>query len=136
MLPTIFSYKRWKFKKENITVGDLVMLKYPGQFKDDYCVAKVIKAEPDKDGLVRKVVVAFKKRNPRESKMIYKSKPLLHEEVAVHRLQKLHLADGPALLGDNAVMQGNREEDDQVAADLLEEGEGDGLQGSAESENG
>ena len=90
------------------------MLKYPGQFKDDYCIAKVTKADPDSDGLVRKVVVAFKKRNPRESKIIYKSRPLLHEEVAVHRLQKLHLADDPALLGDHAAMQGAGEIDDQV----------------------
>ena len=126
VMPTIFSYKRWKFKKENIAAGDLVMLKYPGQFKDDYCVAKVTKAEPDNDGLVRKVVVAFKKRNPRESKMIYKSKPLLHEEVAVHRLQKLHLADDPALLGDQALMQGAREEHDKLSADHTEEGEGAG----------
>ena len=79
------------------------MLSYPGHFKDDYCVAKVTKARADDDGLVRKVTVDFKKRNPRESKTIYKSKPLLSEEVAVHRLHKLHLADEPALLGDHGV---------------------------------
>ena len=115
VLPTLFSYKRWKFKQENVVVGDLVMLKYPGQFKDDYCVAKVTRAVPDQDGLVRKVTVDFKKRNPRESPTIYKSKPLLSEEVAVHRLHKLHLADEPALLGDHGVVLDAGEDDDYEA---------------------
>ena len=117
VLPTLFSYKRWKIKQKNIVAGDLVMLKYPGQFKDDYCMAKVTKADPDEDGLVRKVTVNFKKRNPRESPTIYKSKPLISEEVAVHRLHKLHLADEPALLGDHGVVieggQGEDREDTQ-----------------------
>ena len=115
VLPTLFSYKRWKVKQENLQVGDLVMLSYPGHFKDDYCVAKVTKARADDDGLVRKVTVDFKKRNPRESKTIYKSKPLLSEEVAVHRLHKLHLADEPALLGDHGVVL-DASSDDEVHA--------------------
>ena len=117
VLPTLFSYKRWKVKQENVKVGDLVMLSYPGHFKDDYCIAKVTKAEADEDGLVRKVTVDFKKRNPRESKLIYKSKPLLSEVVAVHRLHKLHLADDPALLGDHGVVLDTKSGDDEPHRD-------------------
>ena len=117
VLPTLFSYKRWKVKQENVKVGDLVMLNYPGHFKDDYCIAKVTKAEADEDGLVRKVTVDFKKRNPRESKLIYKSKPLLSEVVAVHRLHKLHLADDPALLGDHGVVLDTKSGDDEPHRD-------------------
>ena len=69
------------------------MLRYPGQFKDDYCLAKVIKAEPDEDNLVRKVTVTYKKKNPRESLSICKSKPMISEEVAIHRLHRLQLVD-------------------------------------------
>jgi len=117
VLPTLFSYKRWKLEQKNIVVDDLVMLKYPGQFKDDYCMAKVTKADPDEDGLVRKVTVAFKKRNPRESSTIYKYKPLISEEVAVHRLHKLHLADEPALLGDHGVVVDGGQGDDHVGVE-------------------
>ena len=59
VLPTLFSYRKWKTKQENIVAGELVMLRYPGQFKDDYCLAKVITAKPDDDNLVRKVTVTF-----------------------------------------------------------------------------
>jgi hypothetical protein len=69
------------------------MLRYHKQFKDDYCLAKVTEVHPDEDGLVRKVTVTYRKRNPRESAQIYKSKPLICEQVAIHRLHRLDLAD-------------------------------------------
>ena len=86
VLPTLFSYKRWKFHQKNIVDANLVMLKYPGQLKDDYCIAKVTRVASDRDGLL---TVAFKKRNPRESPTIYESKPLLSEEVAIMEGQQV-----------------------------------------------
>ena len=74
-------------------MGELVMLRYHKQFKDDYCLAKVTEVHPDEDGLVRKVTVSYRKKNPRESPQIYKSKPLISEQVAIHRLHRLDLAD-------------------------------------------
>ena len=47
VLPTLFSYKKWKVKKDNMKVGELVMLRYHKQFKDDYCLAKVTELHPD-----------------------------------------------------------------------------------------
>ena len=93
VLPSLFSYKKWKVKKDNIKVGELVMLRYNKQFKDDYCLAKVSEVHPDEDGLVRKVTVSYRKKNPRESVQIFKSKPLIIEQVAIHRLHRLDLAD-------------------------------------------
>ena len=93
MWPTLFSYKKWKVEKRNLALGDIVMLKYPGQFKDDYTIAKVTDVHPGEDGLVRQVTVSYKKRDSRESPHVYKSKPLLSERVAIHRLHKLHLVD-------------------------------------------
>ena len=98
VLPTLFSYKRWKTREKNLEVGELVMLKYPGQFKDDYCIAKVTEVHPSEDGLVRSVTVEFKKKNSRESPSVYKSKPLIQEKVAVHRLHRLQLVDEDAHL--------------------------------------
>ena len=66
VLPTLFSYKKWKVKKENIKVGELVMLHYPKQFKDDYCIVKVKNVHPDDDGPVRQVRECFRKKNTRE----------------------------------------------------------------------
>ena len=93
VLPTLFTFKKWKKKQENIVIGDIVMLRYAGHFKDDYCLARVSEVHPDDEGLVRVVTVKYRKKNPRESKIVYKSKPLLTEKVAVHRLQRLDLAD-------------------------------------------
>ena len=93
VLPTLFSYKKWKVKKENMKVGELVMLRYPKQFKDDYCLAKVTQIHPDSDGLVRKVTVDYRKKNPREPADVYRSRPLISEQVAIHRLHRLDLAD-------------------------------------------
>ena len=93
VLPTLFPYKRWKRKQNNLCVGDIVLLHYPGHFKDDYTLAKVTQVHPDEDDLVRVVTVSYRKRNPRESLTQYKSKPLISEKVAVHRLQRLDLAD-------------------------------------------
>ena len=96
MLPTLFSYKKWKKKKENLVIGDVVMLRYPGHFKDDYCLARVSEVHADEEGLVRVVTVEYRKKNPRESKTVCKTKPLICEKVAVHRLHRLDLADEAA----------------------------------------
>ena len=103
VLPTLFSYKKWKTRQENIKTGELVMLRYPGQFKDDYCIAKVVDVHPGDDGLVRQVSVSFKKKNSRESPNVYKSKPLITEKVAVHRLHRLQLVDEEVQLGAGRV---------------------------------
>ena len=102
VLPTLFTYKRWKRKQNNLCVGDIVLLHYPGHFKDDYTLAKVTQVHPDDDDLVRVVTVSYRKRNPRESLTQYKSKPLISEKVAVHRLQRLDLADEDLALGSEA----------------------------------
>ena len=93
VLPTLFSYRKWKVKEKNLEIGELVILHYPGNFKDDYCIAKVTKVHPSEDGLVRKVTVSYRKKNSREPPAVYKSKPLISEQVTVHRLHRLYLVD-------------------------------------------
>ena len=93
VLPTLFTYKRWKRKQDNLQVGDVVMLYYPGHFKDDYTLARVVEVHPDDENLVRKVTIKYRKKNPKESPEVCKSKKMIEEKVAVHRLQRLDLAD-------------------------------------------
>ena len=129
VLPTLFSYKRWKSKQENFEVGDLVMLQYPGHFKDDYCIAKVTKAVPDDDNLVRKVTVSYKKKNSRESPAIYKSKPLISEEVAIHRLHRLHLTDEELAGQDVQAVAGHAGHANLVRGNQVEGEDGNSVEG-------
>ena len=89
VLPTLMPIKRWKQKRDNLNVGDVVMMLYPGQFKNDYRLAKVTKIHPDKKGLVRTVSVSYRRRDSREQPRVYKSKPLIEEKVSVQRLSLL-----------------------------------------------
>ena len=93
MLPTLFQYKKWKRKQDNLQVDDIVMMQYPGHFKDDYTLARISEVHPDPEGLVRVVTVQFRKKNPKESKTVCNSRSLITEKVAIHRLHRLDLAD-------------------------------------------
>ena len=93
VLPTLFSYQKWKVPKENLSKGELVMLCYPGHFRDDYCIAKVVDVHEDEDKRVRKVTVSYRKKNPREPPNVCKSKGMITEKVCVHRLHRLKLVD-------------------------------------------
>ena len=93
VLPTLLIYKRWKMKVRNLEVGKVVLLRYPGQFKSDYPLGKVVEVHPSADGLVRQVSVQFRKRNPKKSPAAYNVKPPLLKKVAVHLLHRLELVD-------------------------------------------
>ena len=93
VLPTLLSYRKWKTVRENLKVGEVVMIRYPGQFKDDYCLGKIVNIHPDGDGLVRKVTVTYRKKDSREPPMVCKSKLMITEQVAIHCLHRLDLVD-------------------------------------------
>ena len=93
VLPTLLSYRKWKTIRGNIKIGELVLIKYPGQFKDDYCLGKVIAVHPNEDNLVRKVTVTYKKKDSREPLSVCNSKSMITEVIAIHRLQRLDLVD-------------------------------------------
>ena len=89
VLPTLMPVKRWKKKQPNLSVNDVVMMIYPGNLKNDYRLAKVLRVHPDRNGLVRTVTVGYRKRDSREPRDVYRSKPLTEEEVSVQRLSLL-----------------------------------------------
>ena len=95
VLPTLVPCKRWKEIKKNLKVDDIVLMKYDGNIKDDYRLAKVTEVFKDEKGLVRKVKVSFRRRDKRESRDVYWKKPLSSEIVAVQRLSLLQAAKEP-----------------------------------------
>ena len=101
-------------KQKNLEVGELAMLRYPGQVKDDYCLAKVVEVHPGDDGLVRQVTITYRKKNKRESPSVCNSKNMITERVAIHRLHRLHLVNddvpGDVLGGDHAAQVGKIDE--------------------------
>ena len=100
VLPTMLPAKKWKHEKENLMKGDVVMLTYEGNVKDDYVLAKVIDEYPDAKGLVRRVKVRFRKKNAKEPLDTCKSK-MIEEVVAVQRLVLLQPVPRPTVLQDS-----------------------------------
>ena len=99
VLPTLVPCKRWKDTRKNLKPGDIVMMKYAGQINDDYRLARVLEAFPDKKGLVRTVKVGYRRRDKREKPEVYWKKPLSEEIVAVQRLALLQVAGEPLPTG-------------------------------------
>ena len=75
------------------------MMKYSGNIRDDYRLAKVLEVYPDKKGLVRTVKVGFRRRDKREKPDAYWKKPLTEEIVAIQRLALLQVAGQPLPTG-------------------------------------
>ena len=46
-------------------------------------MTRVLRTHPDVKGLVRTVTVVFRRKDSREKSDVYKSKPLVEEQVAV-----------------------------------------------------
>ena len=92
VLPTLLPCRKWKRKEENIAVGDIVFMWYPGNIKDDYRIARVKEIHPDSGGLVRTVTVVYRTKNKREPKDVYRPRALTEEKVAIQRLQLLQPA--------------------------------------------
>ena len=89
VLPSLIPVRKWKSKRSNLNVDDVVMMLYPGNIKNDYRLARVKKVFKDSKGLVRTVVVCYRKKDSREKADTYKPKQLVEEEVSVQRLSLL-----------------------------------------------
>ena len=57
VLPSLMPISRWHKRAKNLQKGDVVMLYYSGNLKDEYRLAKVFDTHPDKKGLVRTVTI-------------------------------------------------------------------------------
>ena len=95
VMPTLLPYTRWKKEQKNLKPGDIVLIRYEGNVKDDYRLAMVEEVHPDPKNLVRTVTVKFRRKNKREPRLVCRSKPkdLIREKVAVQRLHFLASTD-------------------------------------------
>jgi hypothetical protein len=85
VLPTLLPARKWKKEEKNLMVGDIVMLTYPGNVKDDYVLARVTELLPDAKNLLRRVRVKYRRKNAKGPRNVCKSK-MIEEIVAVQRL--------------------------------------------------
>ena len=86
VLPSLMPIRKWRKRAKNLQEGDVVMLYYQGNLKDDYRLAKVFKVHPDTRGLVRTVTIGYRRRNKKEKATVYQKKALTMEQVSVQRL--------------------------------------------------
>ena len=93
VLPSLMPIRKWRMRAKNLQVGDIVMLYYPGNLKDDYRLARVFQVHPDSKGLVRTVTIGYRKRSKKEKALVYQKKPLTMELVGVQRLSLLVSVD-------------------------------------------
>ena len=60
MFPNLVPSYRWKKQYRNVQVGDVVLMMNESKVSTRYRLALVKTADPDKDGLVRKLVLQYK----------------------------------------------------------------------------
>ena len=65
-LPALIHRKKWNTEVRNLMVGDVVLVIDDENIKNDYKLAVVSRADPSKDGKVRKVDLTVKKYKPNE----------------------------------------------------------------------
>ena len=71
----------------DIQVGDVVLVKFAtNSTSDPYRMGKVVKADKDRDGLVRTVSVGMRPRDSREKVLPYKAKDLWITAVSAQRI--------------------------------------------------
>ena len=70
VLPTMLPVQRWKREEKNLIVGDVVLLTFPGNVKDDYILARVPQVHTEEKNLVRRVSVKYKRKNAREARSV------------------------------------------------------------------
>ena len=93
VLPTLVPCRRWKEIRKNLKINDVVMMKYTGNMRDDYRLARVVETYPDSKNLVRTVKVCYRKKDKREPVESYWKKRLTEEIVPIQRLAILYSAD-------------------------------------------
>ena len=112
VFPDLVPRTKWKQTVRNLQVGDIGVLRYENKLgPDSWRLARIIKADPDSDGLVRTIRVQFRPRHVRDKGKPYKVKKPLSMDIGIQRF---------------AVMLPREEQDENaaVAEDDASESEG------------
>ena len=85
VLPTLLPARKWKQRSNNLGIGEVVMLTYPGNIRNDYILVRVTEIFSDTIGLVRNVRVKYTNKNWKKKSNKCQSK-IIEEIVAVQKL--------------------------------------------------
>ena len=122
VFPDMVSRTKWKQKSRNLRVGDLGVLRYEKTLgPDSWRLARVSRADPDHDGLVRTISVEFRPRHARDRGKAYKAKKPQSMDIGVQRFAVMlpveEQAESPTEMQDEGRLSaGDQEEDDDVGS--------------------
>ena len=86
VFPDLVPRTKWKQAERNLQVGDIGLIKYEKSLgSDSWRLARVARADPDEDGLVRTINVCFRPRHVRDQGKKYRAKQPLGMDIGVQR---------------------------------------------------
>ena len=86
VFPDMVPRTKWKQAVRNLRVGDIGVLRYESKLgPDSWRLARVSRADPDRDGLVRTIQIQFRPRHKRDKDKPYQKKVPLTMEIGVQR---------------------------------------------------
>ena len=78
--------RKWRKEVRNVMIGDIIMLRFSNQLKNQYKMGRIIDIHPDERGLVRSVTVKYRKKSSREKTEIISSKNITIERIGIQRI--------------------------------------------------
>ena len=86
VFPDMVPRTKWKQAVRNLRVGDIGVLRYENKLgPDSWRLARISRADPDQDGLVRTIQIQFRPRHKRDKDKPYKRKVPLTMDIGVQR---------------------------------------------------
>ena len=84
VFPDLVPRSKWKQAERNLQVGDIGLIKYDKALgSDSWRLARIARADPDEDGLVRTINVEFRPRHVRDKGKKYRTKAPLDMDIGV-----------------------------------------------------
>lgn len=87
--PTMVNQSKWKIRRPNYQVGDVVQVADPNSLRSQYYVAQVASIHPDKDGVVRRVSLRYKPHKVSGNARNYTGSAEVLVTRSVHRIAPL-----------------------------------------------
>ena len=86
VFPDLVPRTKWKQAERNLQVGDIGLIKYDKALgSDSWRLARISRADPEEDGLVRTINVQFRPRHVRDKGKKYRTKAPLDMDIGVQR---------------------------------------------------
>ena len=94
VFPDMVARTKWQSKHQNLQAGDVGNIKYTKKVGEhDWCLAMVESVDPDEDGVVRTITVAFRPRHKADTGKPYAPKTAKQMTIGVQRFAVLLAAE-------------------------------------------